>query len=249
VIGRATKRLGRSLALQEQERECDKEYEQEQENERTTAEICVEFCVGSVKLVADHGGGSVISPSGFNWFDVVVLLALVYGIWSGIRAGLSGELIRLFGLVLMAVLGLTYYLPVGKWLQGVTGWVEELANLVAFISIAVAVYLATLLIRLVVHKRMKKLRFTTVLENVGGAVAGVLRMAILMAWVSLMLAMMRSPFWHEQIVGGSQFGSFVVKQFPAIEAVAKKDFPETLWFMKDLKRPGEVDVDKGGAVN
>jgi uncharacterized membrane protein required for colicin V production len=147
-------------------------------------------------LMADHGGGSVTSPSGFNWFDVVVLLALVYGTWSGERAGLSGEFIRLFGLVLMAVLGLTYYLPAGKWLQGATGLVEELANLVAFISIAVAVYLATLLVRLLVHKRMKKLRFTAMLENVGGAMAGILRMAVFMAWLSLTLTMMRSPFWH-----------------------------------------------------
>ena len=63
----------------------------------------------------------------------------------------------------------------------------------------------------------------------------------------VLLALTRSPFWHEQIAVGSQFGSFVVRQFPAVEAVAKKNFPEKLWFMKDLKRPQEVDVETNNA--
>ncbi len=187
-------------------------------------------------------------PSSFNWFDVVVVVALGYGIWSGIRTGLSGEILRVFGIILMAVLGLGYYLPLGNWLQQQTGLVEEFAHLVAFVSIAVAVYLVSLLIRILVHKKLKKLRLTATLENVGGAIAGGLRMLVIMALLSITFGLMRSPFWHDQVANGSQFGSFVVRQFPAVEAVAKKGFEERLWFTKDLKRPQEVDVDKTGTT-
>ena len=81
---------------------------------------------------------------------------MIYGIWSGVITGFSGEIIRVLGLLLMVALALHFYIPAGKWLQGATGLVEELANLIAFVAIAVAVYLISLLVRLLVHRRMKK---------------------------------------------------------------------------------------------
>jgi hypothetical protein len=57
---------------------------------------------------------------------------------------------------------------------------------------------------------------------------------------------MRSPFWHQQVSKDSVFGSYVVAQFPAVGAVVRKQFPETLWFMKDLKRRDEPDVEDTG---
>jgi uncharacterized membrane protein required for colicin V production len=47
---------------------------------------------------------TILPAISFNWYDAVVLLALVFGLWMGVRRGLSGELLRVFGLVLMAAL-------------------------------------------------------------------------------------------------------------------------------------------------
>jgi uncharacterized membrane protein required for colicin V production len=184
---------------------------------------------------------------GTNWYDWVVLAALIYGIWSGVRAGFSGEIIRMLGFLLMVALALHVYLSVGKWLQGITGLAEEPANLIAFISIAVVVYLISLLVRRLVHRQMKKVRLTAAVENIGGGVAGLLRMVVLMASLSIILTLTRSPFWHGQIAGGSRFGAFVVRQFPAVAAVAEKNFPEKMWFLKDLKWREERNVEAGSA--
>jgi membrane protein required for colicin V production len=176
---------------------------------------------------------------GANWYDVVVALALAYGVWSGIRAGLSGEIIGVIGLVLMIVLAVHLYAPVGAWIHSLTGLAEEPSNLIAFSGIAVVVYLLTVVARRIVHARLQKLRFAAVLENVGGAFAGTLRMLVLMALLSIVLSLTRSPWLHEHIATKSVFGSFVVGQFPAVKAVVEKEFPEKIWFLDELQRRKE----------
>ena len=190
--------------------------------------------------------GNSTWPFGINWYDLVVAAALVYGIWSGVRNGFSGEVLRVVGLVLMVVLALTLYVPTGKWLHSVSNWAIEVANLVAFVTIAVVVYVVSLLTRRLAHKRMKKMRFTAAIENVGGGAAGLLRMAVVMAWLSVVLALTRSEFWHRSVARDSQFGSFVVKQFPAVAAMVEKQFPEKMWLLNDLKRRSEPGIEEDG---
>jgi len=40
---------------------------------------------------------------GWNWYDWVVAVALLYGVWSGVRNGLLGELIWMVGAILMVI--------------------------------------------------------------------------------------------------------------------------------------------------
>ena len=181
---------------------------------------------------------------GTNWYDLVVAAALLYGIWSGIRNGFSGEVLRVLGLLGMAGLALGFYVGAGKWLQSLRGWAIEFANLIAFVAMAVAVYLASLLARVVVHRLMKRFRFTAAVENVGGGSAGFLRMVVVMAWLSVALALTRSEFWHHEVARESRFGSFVVGQFPAVAAMVEKEFPEKMWFLQDLKRRAEPDAEQ-----
>lgn len=188
-------------------------------------------------------------PIDASWYDWVVVAALIYGIWSGVRTGLSEEIIRVLGLLLAVVLALSFYLPVGKWLQGITGLVEELANLVTFVSIAVAFCLISLLLRPCVRRWMKKAWFTATVENIGGGMAGLARMMVIMAWLSVVLTLTRSPLWHEEIAHKSQFGTFVVRRFPAVAAVAEKKFPEKLWFLKEVKRRAEPNIEESSAGN
>jgi membrane protein required for colicin V production len=183
-----------------------------------------------------------------NWYDIVVFVVLMYGIWSGIRTGFSGEIIRVLGLLLMVILAMSFYQPLGRWLQGVSSLTEDLANLLAFLGIAIVVYLIAAAVRLAVHRRMRELRTTALIENVGGGVAGFLRMAVVMAWLSVMLALTNSPFWQQQVAQKSQFGSFVVRQFPAVAAVVERKFPEkTAPFMEDLRRRPDPDFEKNNS--
>jgi uncharacterized membrane protein required for colicin V production len=187
-------------------------------------------------------------PYGANWYDAVVAAALLWGVWSGVRTGLSGEILRVAGWVLTVALAVRFYPVAGGWLKQRTALAAEVANLVAFVSIAVAVYLVSVAVRLAMHRWMTKLKLTATLENLGGGVAGVVRMAVVMACVTLMLCLLRSPFWHEQVGKNSRFGSYVVGRFPAVAAMLEKNFPETLWMLKDFKRRPEPAVEDGGAA-
>lgn len=182
-----------------------------------------------------------------NWYDIVVFVVLMYGIWSGIRTGFAGEIIRVLGLLLMVILAMSFYQPLGRWFQSVSSLTEELANLLAFLGIAIVVYLITAAVRLAVHRRMKDLATTAVIENVGGGVAGFLRMAVVMAWLSVMLALINSPFWNQQVAHDSRFGSFVVRQFPAVAAVVERKFPQNAPLFPVLKRREDPDFEKNNA--
>jgi uncharacterized membrane protein required for colicin V production len=187
-----------------------------------------------------------MSAVGFNWYDVVVILALFYGLWSGIRTGFSGEMVRVVGLVLMIWLAVIGYQPFGSWLAAQTGMVEEPANLVAFVIIAIAVFAGTTLVRVYVHKRMQKLKIGAIIENLGGGLAGIIRMAVVMIALTLVLAMTRSPMWHEQVTRNSRFGAYVTGWFPSIDTATKNPFGKKVWFLNELKRPNEPSVDEAG---
>ena len=179
-----------------------------------------------------------------NWYDILVFVVVMYGVWSGIRTGFAGEIIRVLGLLPMVVLAGSFYQPVGRWFQSVSSLTEELANLLAFLAIAIVVYLIAAAVRLSVHRQMKEMPTTAVVENVGGGVAGFLRMLVVMTWLTVMLALTNSAFWYQQVALDSQFGSFVLRQFPAVSKVVQRKFPQRGALFEDLKRRQEPDYDK-----
>ena len=132
-------------------------------------------------------GGESTVPQGLNWYDLVVIAALIYGVWSGVRAGLTGEIIRVIGLVLMIVLALHFYEDAGHWLRARSQLDENSALLIAFVGIALAVYLVVLAARRATQGEMQKLKFAALVENVGGGFAGLIRMAVILAWVTVLL--------------------------------------------------------------
>src|ERR1017187_439683 len=169
-----------------------------------------------------------------NWYDIAVVGAVLYGVWSGIRAGLTGEIIRVVGLVLMIVLASEFDESVGGWLDGNFSWPGESARAVAFVSIAVVVYLITLTIRLRTSKRMQELKVAGLLENVGGGFAGAIRMVLIMAWISVILSLSMSGFIADQVGVRSRFGTLVLDQLPAVRAAMNNG-----WFLpKATPQPG-----------
>jgi uncharacterized membrane protein required for colicin V production len=184
-----------------------------------------------------------------NWYDVVVAAALLYGAWSGLRAGLTAEIIRVVGLVLAVVLGLTLYQPVGDGIWHRSQLSHETAQLVAFVSVAVVVYLISVLVRLATRRHMKEYKFSVLLENVGGAFAGVVRLTVIMAWLTLILSLSGGDFLQRSVSMESRFGSCVVRQLPALQSVVEKSLPRKMRLMPDLKRQPEPNYDEGDATH
>ena len=182
-----------------------------------------------------------------NWYDVVVVLALLYGVWSGGRAGLTGEVIRVIGLILMVAVALASYQSVGNWMAGHSQMPVETAQLLAFVSIAVVVYLISVAVRLALHRRMLQYKFSALVENVGGGCAGVVRMTVIMAWLTVVLSLSADASVRRTIDAESCFGSFIVHQLPALQSVVERSLPKSRWITQDLKRRPEPNYEEVGA--
>lgn len=187
---------------------------------------------------------TVVHAVTFNWYDFVVLLALIFGVWSGTRAGFLGEIIRAVGLVVMAIAALRYYQPLGDWLHTKTGLATEPANLISFIVLAAVVYALFVGLRSLLHRKMKKASTPAFVENTGGGVLGTVRMLTIMICVTIGLTLVRSPFWHQQIAQDSRFGSYVVGKFPAVESLTHSNYEEKLWFLDKLLRPEDPGIEE-----
>lgn len=183
-------------------------------------------------------------PWGANWYDVVWVLALLFGVWSGLRCGALGELIRLVSWVLMIWVSVTYYVAAGDWLRAQTGWEEEPARLTAFVVLVLGIYMLSLALRRFLQQWTRKSAAAAFLENFGGMTLGVVRMGLVMAFVTIGLSLTRSPFWHRHVSKESRFGSTVVKMIPSVKAVTEKVFPEKFPFFRDIERPIESDVEE-----
>jgi uncharacterized membrane protein required for colicin V production len=184
-----------------------------------------------------------------NWYDVVVVGAMFYGVWSGIRNGLMGELIRVIGLILMFVLAAALHQSVGSWLSANSPLPDDASQLVAFISIAVVVYLVVAWVRLATRKRMLEVKTSPIVENVGGGFAGAVRMVLVMAWVTVVLSVSMSSSWRDEVGINSRFGSLVLNQFPATRIAMEHNPPEKTWIPTDEKRRAEPNYDVSGPTN
>ena len=190
-----------------------------------------------------------LNSGSINWYDVVVVAALFYGVLSGIRAGLTGEIIRVIGLVLMVILALEFHEPVGDWLSANSPFPDEAAQLIAFVSIALVVYLITVAIRLRTKKRMQELKVGSLVEHMGGGFAGMIRMLVVMALVTLLLNMSTSGFLADQVGVRSRFGSLVLEQLPAMRAVEERNLPQKDWVLPNSKRVTEPKPEASDATN
>jgi len=167
-----------------------------------------------------------------NWYDIVVVGALFYGVWSGISAGLTGEIIRVAGLVLMIVLASEFHQTVGDWLHENSPLTDDAAQAIAFIGIAVVVYIITLAIRLRTRRQMQELKVAALLENVGGGFAGAIRMIVIMAWITVILSLSMNGYLADQVGVRSRFGSLVLDRLPEVRSAMNPR-----WFSPKAKRP------------
>jgi uncharacterized membrane protein required for colicin V production len=182
-------------------------------------------------------------PFDTNWFDIIVLFAAIFGVWSGLRSGLTGELIGAIGFILMIVVAVTCSQPLGTWLQQTIGLTPDWANLSAFVALIGTVLLVTAIARNITHNRMKQRRFSATVENVGGAVAGAVRMIVVMACLTVVICMLRDDYWLNQVGRESRFGSFVGHQTPVITELLKNHSVDGTSPLPELKRRSDPDFE------
>ena len=106
--------------------------------------------------------------------DLVILAVLLFGAWRGFRNGLSGEIVRVAGLVVAFLVGARTHVPLGNWIEETTRLSAPAARALGFGAVFAGIWAVGHLARFILHKIMT-ITFVKPLEIAGGVAAGVIK--------------------------------------------------------------------------
>ncbi len=152
-----------------------------------------------------------------NWLDIFILVALVVPSFMGFKQGIIKAVLSLIGIIIGVIMAGNFY----QSLSGVLTFIsnEDIANIVAFILILVAVMvLATMLARLL--KLAARAMTLGWIDRVGGATFGFLLGAIL--WGALLATWVK--FFGSGLVTESFLADMLLDTFPLVLALLPSEF-------------------------
>lgn len=122
-----------------------------------------------------------------NWLDYVIAFLLALGVYRSTRRGFSREVIGLAATIIGIVLAMWFYGVAGSLLSP---WISspQIANMVGFLLVLMAVILIGAVIGWIIHRFLKTVGLSFV-DHLLGALFGLARgivilIALLVAWVS-----------------------------------------------------------------
>ncbi len=152
-----------------------------------------------------------------NWLDMVILVSLIIPIFIGLKLGIIKAVLSLAGLIIGVVLASNFYKPLAKVLGFISN--EDIANIVAFILILVAVMvITTLLVRLL--KFIASVAMLGWVDHLGGAVFSFLMGAIF--WSALLATWVK--FFGTELVIQSLLAEVLLDKFPLILGLFPSEF-------------------------
>jgi uncharacterized membrane protein required for colicin V production len=169
----------------------------------------------------------------FNWFDIVVLVLLGFGLFRGKRNGMSRELIPLLQWVVLVLVCGLFYTKVAGLISGLladTFW----SCLVAYLALAMVVFTVFTILKQQLAEKVVKADFFKGGEYYLGMMAGFVRYACVLIFV---LALLNAPVYtkaeiaaqiarDQQNFGGGDNSGFSGNYFPhlfQIQAAALKE--------------------------
>jgi uncharacterized membrane protein required for colicin V production len=142
---------------------------------------------------------------------VLVGLGLVQGLWRGLAKEVAG----LVSVSLSCGLGLSFYQPIGAWLVEHGRLGERAAQATAFITIAAAIGIVFLLLRLLLRLIMQ-VTFAKGIDRLGGAVAGLVRASLFVLTVFIAANLLPHEYLNRRFGEESFFGRQVLKAMPTL---------------------------------
>jgi uncharacterized membrane protein required for colicin V production len=171
----------------------------------------------------------------FNWFDVVLVVVLGFGLWRGRKNGMSKEVMLVFQwltLVLASGMGYPLFAPTYANTIG-TGKVAS--AMLGYCTLALATWLVFYILKGIFVPRLTGSNFFGGGEYYLGMVSGMIRFACMLVAV---LALLNAPFYTPEDIKASQdyknrwFGGgqkgFSGDFIPSIEQVQEQVFKKSL---------------------
>ena len=160
-----------------------------------------------------------------NWLDIVILVVLGVSVFLGLKQGLIRSVLFLVGVILGIVLASNYY----QQLSNVLGFIsnENTANIVAFIIILCVVMVIAAIVAVVLRTILKVIMLGLV-DNIGGAVLGLLMGALS---ISALLAII-VKYTSSNLITESALANFLLDKFPIIMGFLPSEFDVIRDFFK-----------------
>ena len=152
-----------------------------------------------------------------NWLDIVIAVALIIPIFTGLLQGLIKAALSLAGLIVGVVLASNYYQQLG----GMMGFMpsENVANIAAFIIILVVVMIIAFVLATLLKATAKAVLLGWV-DRLGGAIFGLFMGAIVMGAILAILV----KFIGEGLVTESVLAGVLLDKFPIILGLLPSEF-------------------------
>ena len=160
-----------------------------------------------------------------NWVDVVIIIYLALSIISGFVQGLIRSLLSIIGLIVGILLASHFYKQLGDILTFISN--RNVADIVAFIVILLAVMVISALIGLVLRSIIKAIMLGWV-DKIGGAILGLILGALSISAILAIIAKVS----NSSLITDSKFAGFFLDKFPIVSKFLPGDFSTIRNFFK-----------------
>jgi len=145
-----------------------------------------------------------------NWFDIIVIVLVVRGVYLGANKGLTAELFNFFGIVTSLMMAVHWYSQVADIFIvnfDLPTWLSQFVCFVAIAQIIRVVFKYGLALVL----KLLNVQFMPQLERVGGGIVGFGRGIIISCILALALNFLPLHYITESVFHKSFTGDFLVK--------------------------------------
>jgi len=160
-----------------------------------------------------------------NWLDIVITIYLIISVISGLVQGLIRSVLSIIGLIVGIALAANFYKQFGDVLTFIHN--PDIADIVAFVIILLAVMVIAALIALVLRSIIKAIMLGWI-DRLGGAIFGLLLGALS---VSVLLAIV-AKFTDTSLITESALAGFFLDKFPLIMGLLPSEFDVVRNFFK-----------------
>ena len=152
-----------------------------------------------------------------NPLDIVIIVALIIPVFTGLKQGLIKAALSLAGLIVGVILASNFYQQLG----GMMGFIsnEDIANVTAFIIILVVVMIIAN-VAVILLKFTAKVAMLGWVDRLGGAIFGFLMGAIFMG--ALLATFVK--FFGSELVTESFLAAILLDKFPLVLGLLPSEF-------------------------
>ena len=143
--------------------------------------------------------------SHFNWIDGVILFFVLWGVFWGVKRGLTGEILKIIGVLVAFVLAIRYSALWGGYINEQQWADQEIVNWIAFFLIFLLVALGFFLLAKIPYLILRKTLLGTVdriLGGVFGAIRGLVIISVVLTCIVIVVGGKASQIVEEESFAG-----------------------------------------------